>query len=95
MPTALGMALYQILSQNSKDLIIPEIRGKVESWTQQIREHEKTPEDVDKLVIELTTRGLQKMKANQEEIPILLWPDSAYQLAGRLYSIGIGSTGAD
>jgi ferredoxin len=34
-------------------------------------------------------------KANQEEIPILLWPDSAYQLAGRLYSIGVGNTRAD
>ncbi|MFX1505534.1 MAG: DNA topoisomerase [Promethearchaeota archaeon] len=67
-PTALGMALYQIFTQKSEDLILPEIRGKVESWTQQIREHEKTPEDVDKLVIELTTRGLQKMKANQDEI---------------------------
>ncbi|UCG00451.1 MAG: topoisomerase DNA-binding C4 zinc finger domain-containing protein [Candidatus Heimdallarchaeota archaeon] len=67
-PTALGMALYQIFTQNSEDLILPEIRGKVESWTMQIREHEKTPEDVDKLVIELTTRGLQRMKANHEEI---------------------------
>jgi DNA topoisomerase-1 len=67
-PTALGLALYQIFTQNSEELIIPKIRGKVESWTQQIREHEKTPEDVDKLVIELTTRGLQKMKANQDEI---------------------------
>ncbi|UCG89718.1 MAG: hypothetical protein JSU57_04380 [Candidatus Heimdallarchaeota archaeon] len=67
-PTSLGMALYQVLTQNAKDLIIPEIRGKVESWTQQIRDHEKTPEDIDNLVIELTTRGLQRMKANQEEI---------------------------
>ncbi len=67
-PTSLGMALYQVLTQNAEDLIIPEIRGKVESWTQQIRDHEKTPEDVDDLVIELTTRGLQRMKANQEEI---------------------------
>ena len=30
-------------------------------------------------------------KANQEGIPILLWPDSSYQLAGRLFSIGIGN----
>jgi DNA topoisomerase-1 len=67
-PTTLGMALYQVLTENSEDLIIPEIRGKIESWTQQIRDHEKTPEDVDNLVIELTTRGLQRMKANQEEI---------------------------
>jgi hypothetical protein len=29
-------------------------------------------------------------KANQEDIPILLWPDSAYQLAGQLYSMGVG-----
>ena len=67
-PTALGMALYQALTQNAKDLILPEIRGKIESWTQQIRDHEKTPEDVDHLVIELTTRSLQRLKANQEEI---------------------------
>jgi predicted transcriptional regulator len=31
-------------------------------------------------------------KANQEGVPILLWPDSAYQLAGRLYSIGVGKS---
>ena len=35
-----------------------------------------------------------RQKANQEGIPILLWPDSSYQLAGSLYSIGIGNTGA-
>jgi len=29
-------------------------------------------------------------KANQEGIPILLWSDSAYQLAGRLFSMGVG-----
>ena len=34
-------------------------------------------------------------KANQEGIPILLWPDSSYQLAGRLYSIGIGNAGVE
>ncbi|MFX1546516.1 MAG: DNA topoisomerase [Promethearchaeota archaeon] len=67
-PTSLGMALYHIFTENAEDLILPEIRGKVESWTQQIRDHEKTPEDVDKLVIELTTHSLQKMKGNQEEI---------------------------
>ncbi|MHA2074412.1 MAG: DNA topoisomerase [Candidatus Hodarchaeales archaeon] len=67
-PTKLGTALFQVLTQNAEDLILPEIRGKVESWTQQIKVHEKTPEDVDKLVIELTTRGMQRMKANQEEI---------------------------
>jgi predicted transcriptional regulator len=35
-----------------------------------------------------------RQKANQEGIPILLWPDSSYQLAGSLYSIGIGNSGA-
>ncbi len=30
-------------------------------------------------------------KANQEGIPILLSPDSAYQLAGQLYAIGVGN----
>jgi DNA topoisomerase-1 len=67
-PTSLGMALYNILCQNAEELILPEIRGKIETWTQQIRDHEKNPEDVDALVIELTTKGLQKLKANQEEI---------------------------
>jgi iron only hydrogenase large subunit-like protein len=31
-------------------------------------------------------------KANQEGIPILLSPDSAYQLAGQLYSMGVGNS---
>jgi predicted transcriptional regulator len=30
-------------------------------------------------------------KANQEEIPVLLWPNSAYGLAGRLYALGVGN----
>jgi len=34
-------------------------------------------------------------KANQEGIPILVWPDSSYQLAGRLHSIGIGNAGVE
>ena len=34
-------------------------------------------------------------KADQEGIPILLWPESSYQLAGPLYSIGIGNTAAE
>ncbi len=29
-------------------------------------------------------------KANQEGIPILLWPESSYQLSGHLFSLGIG-----
>jgi predicted transcriptional regulator len=28
-------------------------------------------------------------RANQEEIPILLWPDSAFVLAGQAYSAGL------
>ncbi|MCK4849511.1 MAG: hypothetical protein KAT16_10815, partial [Candidatus Heimdallarchaeota archaeon] len=67
-PTALGSAIYEIFTSNAKDLILPEIRGKVETWTQQIRDQEKTPEEVDKLVIDLTTQGLMNMKNNQEEI---------------------------
>ena len=31
-------------------------------------------------------------KADQEGIPILLWSDSAYRLAGLLYSKGVGSS---
>jgi len=34
-------------------------------------------------------------KANQEGIPILLWSDSAYQLAGRLYAMGVGNSGEE
>jgi hypothetical protein len=29
-------------------------------------------------------------KADQEHIPILLWPGSAFELAGRLYTAGVG-----
>ena len=29
-------------------------------------------------------------KANQENIPLLLSPDAAYELAGRLYAVGVG-----
>jgi predicted transcriptional regulator len=29
-------------------------------------------------------------KADEENIPILLWPNSAYDLAGRLYANGVG-----
>ena len=31
-------------------------------------------------------------KANQEGIPILLWSDSVYQLAGRLFAMGVGNS---
>lgn len=34
-------------------------------------------------------------KANQEKIPILLWPESAFQLAGRLYAAGVGNSGEE
>jgi len=34
-------------------------------------------------------------KANQEGVPILLSPESAYQLAGRLYSDGVGNSNQD
>ena len=30
-------------------------------------------------------------KADQEGIPILLWPHSSFRLAGRLFSAGVGS----
>ena len=36
-----------------------------------------------------------RQKADQEGIPILLWPESSYQLAGHLYSIGIGNAAAE
>lgn len=30
-------------------------------------------------------------KADQEGIPILLWPHSSFRLAGRLFSVGVGN----
>ncbi|MCU0539561.1 MAG: DRTGG domain-containing protein [Desulfobacterales bacterium] len=33
-------------------------------------------------------------KADQEGIPILIWPQSAYDLAGRLYESGVGKPAA-
>jgi predicted transcriptional regulator len=32
-------------------------------------------------------------KADQESIPILLWPHSSFSLAGRIFSAGIGDSG--
>ena len=34
-------------------------------------------------------------KADQESIPILLWPDSSFRLAGHLFSLGIGNRAAE
>ena len=34
-------------------------------------------------------------KGDQESIPILRWPRSAYELAGELYAIGIGAAPSD
>jgi predicted transcriptional regulator len=34
-------------------------------------------------------------KADQERIPILLWPGSAFELAGRLYTAGVGAPPPD
>lgn len=67
-PTPLGKAFYQVLTSNAKDLILPEIRGKVEQWTNDIREHQRTGEEVDELVVNLTTQGIQNLKSNEEEI---------------------------
>ena len=30
-------------------------------------------------------------KAEQENIPVLLWPDSSFRLAGRLFGAGVGN----
>jgi predicted transcriptional regulator len=30
-------------------------------------------------------------KANQENLPVLKWPHSAFTLAGRLYALGVGA----
>ncbi len=32
-------------------------------------------------------------KADQEGIPILLWPNSSFNLAGRIFSAGVGNSG--
>jgi predicted transcriptional regulator len=34
-------------------------------------------------------------KAEQEGIPILLWPESSYRLAGRIFSAGVGNLATD
>jgi predicted transcriptional regulator len=30
-------------------------------------------------------------KANQEQLPVLIWPHSAFELAGRIYVLGVGA----
>ena len=34
-------------------------------------------------------------KADQEGIPILLWPNSSFSLAGRIFSAGVGNLGTE
>lgn len=34
-------------------------------------------------------------KADQEGIPVLLWPNSSFSLAGRLFAAGVGNPAAD
>ena len=34
-------------------------------------------------------------KANQEGIPILLWPNSSFRLAGHIFSAGVGNSAAE
>jgi predicted transcriptional regulator len=34
-------------------------------------------------------------KANQEGIPILLWPNSSFRLAGHIFSAGVGNPAAE
>jgi len=34
-------------------------------------------------------------KADQEGIPVLLWPDSSYRLAGRIFAAGVGNLVAE
>jgi predicted transcriptional regulator len=41
---------------------------------------------------ELDEETLQK--AEEESIPVLKWPHSAFQLAGRLYALGVGTAPA-
>ena len=36
-----------------------------------------------------------KSKADQEGIPILLWPGSKFDLAGRLYEVGVQNPDPD
>ena len=36
-----------------------------------------------------------KTRADEEGIPILLWEKSTYELAGKLYSAGVGAMGAE
>ena len=42
-----------------------------------------------------TADEITRTKAEEENIPILLWPDSAYDLAGHLYASGVGGPDAE
>lgn len=42
-----------------------------------------------------TADEITRKKAEEENIPILLWPGNAYDLAGRLYTSGVGGPEAE
>ncbi len=67
-PTTLGQHLYKALTKTAKELILPEIRSRIEKLTQEIREGKKTIEEVEENVTMITRNAIKNIKIHSEEV---------------------------
>jgi hypothetical protein len=68
LPTELGLAFYKIFIENAQELIIPQIRERVETWARQIYEGTMTSAEVDYAVIQLTGDNLKTLVEKKDKI---------------------------
>ena len=68
-PTPLGESLFcAFVNSGAEELINPEIRSRVEAWTQEVCEGKLSSEEVDKRVGKLTHEGLDKLRKIEDKI---------------------------
>ena len=67
-PTEIGLTFYQMFTQFSEELILPQIRETVEKWTTGIRTGETSPREVDTNVIDLTKDSITKLRKEKDVI---------------------------
>ncbi len=60
-PTSLGHRLYKALTRTAEELILPEIRSRVEQLTMKIRNGEKTIAEVEEAVTKITRNAIQNI----------------------------------
>ncbi len=67
-PTSLGYRLYKTLTSTAEELILPEIRSRVEKLTMHIRTREKSIAEVEDIVTEITRKAIQNIKSQDNEV---------------------------